>query len=317
MARTADPPRDEGFGPAGTAGRIAWCSFNDATTHTWEELGASFRPAESGSGGSTTGLLLQTCHRVEWYEAEPATAAVAPLPIRLARRITGHEAAASRLARIAAGTMSLILGEQFVFQQVRTAFDRLPGGHPLRSVGDEVLLLASQARDRFGLHAGLDYRHLARTLLGASVVHPDNLVVVGGGMLARAVAEELGSDRRVFVLTRSPKKLRRVLPDASGRATVLRITELPDTVKRSGYDLVLATSGLTPMYREHIARLVDDGSRHQVVDLCATPVLRDRPNYQHLHHPAVTHLIEDANRPTVEAARAASSWIENHYGGRS
>ncbi|MFI9365596.1 hypothetical protein ACIG5E_31800 [Kitasatospora sp. NPDC053057] len=318
MAQTADPPRDDRISSAVVIGRIAWCAYNDATTHSLGELGASFQQLEGVAGtDSTTGLLLRTCHRIEWYEAEPPMAATAPLSIRLSRRITGHQAAASRLAQIAAGTMSLILGEQFIFQQVHAAFDRLSADHPLRPVGAEVLLLASQARRRFGLRARLDYRDLARTLLSASTAQPSNLVVVGGGMLAQAVAHELGDDRRVFLLTRSPKKLRRLLRAGSARTTVLRITDLPDTVRDSGFDLVLATSGLTPQYREHIARLVDAAARRLVVDLCATPVLRERSNYQYLHHPAVTDLIEDANRPAVEAARAASSWIENHYGGRS
>ncbi|MFF2747741.1 hypothetical protein ACFVVA_19585 [Kitasatospora sp. NPDC058048] len=318
MAQIADPTRDDRIGSAGTISRIAWCAFNDVTTHSLEELGASI-PRLDGVVGtdSPTGLLLHTCHRVEWYEAEPAKAVTAPFSIRLSRRIAGHEAAASRLARIAAGAMSLILGEQFVFQQVHSAFDRLPAGHPLRPVGAEVLLLASQARRRFGLRARLDYRDLVRTLLDASATHSRNLVIVGGGMLAQAVAHELGDDRRVFVLTRSPKKLRRLLRSGAAKATVLRITELPDTVRDSGFDLVLATSGLTPQYRDHIARLADSAARSLVIDLCATPVLHDRSNYQHLHHPAVTDLIEDANRPAVEAARAASFWIENQYGGHS
>ncbi|WP_404868460.1 hypothetical protein ACI1MP_10350 [Kitasatospora griseola] len=315
MAQTAGPPLEDRTSSADATGRIAWCAFNDATTHSLEELGASFQQLEDAVGtASATGLLLRTCHRVEWYEAEPATVATAPLPIRLTRRITGHEAAVARLARIAAGTMSLILGEQFVFQQVHAAFDRLPADHPLRPVGAEALLLASQARRRFDLRARLDYRDLVRTLLGASAARPSNLVVVGGGMLAQAVAHELGDDRRVFVLTRSPKKLRRRLRAGAAGTTVLRITELRDI---GGFDLVLATTGLTPQYRDHIARLVDATERGLVVDLCAIPVLRGRPNYQHLHHPAVTALIEDGNQPAVEAARAASTWIENHYGGRS
>ncbi|MFD7447934.1 hypothetical protein [Kitasatospora sp. NPDC059827] len=318
MTQTADPPLEGRTSSAHAIGRIAWCAFNDATTNSLGELGASFQQLDGAVGtSSATGLLLRTCHRVEWYEAEPAMVATAPLSIRLSRRITGHDAAASRLTQIAAGTMSLILGEQLVFQQVHAAFDRLPIDHPLRPAGAEVLLLADQARRRFGLRARLDYRDLARTLPGVSTAQSSNLVVVGGGMLAQAVAHELGDDRRVFLLTRNPKKLRRLLRTGSAGTTVLRITDLPDTVRDSGFDLVLATSGLTPQYRDHIARLVDAAARRLVVDLCATPVLHECSNYQHLYHPAVTDLIEDANRPTIEAARAASSWIESHYGGRS
>ncbi|MFE4518879.1 hypothetical protein ACFRMQ_32380 [Kitasatospora sp. NPDC056783] len=317
MAQTADSPR-EGRPVSSTVatGRIAWCAFSDATTHSLGELGAAFQQLDGAAGTeSTTGLLLRTCHRVEWYEAAPT--ANAPIAFWLGRRITGHEAAASRLTHIATDVMSLILGEQFVFQQVRAAFNRLPAGHPLRPVGAKVLLLASQARRQFGLHARLDYRDLTRTLLDAPSVRPRNLLVVGGGMLAQSVAQELGDDRRVFLLTRNPKNLRRLLRAGSDRATVLRITDLSDTVRDGGFDLVLATSGITPQYREHIARLVDAAARRLVVDLCAAPVLHERSNYQHLHHPAVTDIIEDANRPAIEAARAASSWIESHYGGRS
>ncbi|MFE2725646.1 hypothetical protein [Kitasatospora sp. NPDC059327] len=315
MPQAIDPPHELRVHPAAAVSRIAWCSFNDTTTHSVQELGAAFHLLEAGSvQDSPTGLLLRTCHRVEWYQAGSTTAA-APVPVRLCRTIIGHEAAASRLARIAAGTMSLILGEQFVFRQVHAVFERLPARHPLRPAGAEALLLASQARRRFGLRARLDYRDLASTLLETGAAKPRNLVVVGGGMLAQAVAQDLGDERAVYLLTRDPKKLRRAMRSATSGIAVLRAAELPERVCDDGFDLMLATSGLTPEYRDRIARLANAPSCRTIVDLSATPVLPERPNYRHLHHRSVTDLIEEANRPAVEAAGAASSWIEQYYGG--
>jgi glutamyl-tRNA reductase len=295
--------------------RFAACSYIDATTHPLSELGHEFQQSVSmPDSGSLAEVILRTCHRLERYWAPQdgfgfeSTSPHGPV-------ITGHGPVSARLAQIAAGTRSLIIGERFVFQQVEAAFLNLPPDHLLLNAAAEALATAAEARRLFQLHADLDYSGLARMMLdGATSPTPSAVVVVGGGMLARAIAEELAASRAVVMVTRSPKRLRRHLADSGVRAAVSRVSGLePELVGRT-YDVVLATSGLEGDYRQRIVEISEAGRCRTVIDLCSAQTMDDRSAYLHLHHPTVLAAIEESNRGADERAVAARRWIDEQWG---
>ncbi|MFD9196595.1 hypothetical protein ACFWCA_51490, partial [Streptomyces phaeochromogenes] len=129
--------------------------FADDTTHSLAELGAAHQGlCASPPGPSHMGLLLHTCQRVEWY----AAAEIMPPAFELLGRssTSGQRAALVRLGQIAAGSRSLIPGERFIYRQVREAAARLAVDHPLYGVTRGALLLATRAREEFGLYAQVD-----------------------------------------------------------------------------------------------------------------------------------------------------------------
>lgn len=102
------------------------CAYIDAANRSWNQLGLIHdalvaKPPET----SPTGLLLHTCHRVERFSIGPVgTPAVRELSER--RRIVGSSPSLARLAQIAASTLSLIPGEQFVRHRSGTLQRALP-----------------------------------------------------------------------------------------------------------------------------------------------------------------------------------------------
>ncbi|WTW98248.1 hypothetical protein OG216_35095 [Streptomycetaceae bacterium NBC_01309] len=253
------------------------------------------------------GMLLHTCQRLEWYTVGgPATR----LPALHDRpTVWGRRLALVRLTQIAAGTRSLVLGERFIHRQVLDAAGRLSSGHPLFHLTTDALHLAQQAREQFDLHAEVDYSDLP-TLLLKPRGGTRQLLVIGGGMLARAVAAAPPAGyERVVMLTRGPRKLRRLV-EGLGNVTVVRAPSLAAALDGRPYDTVIATTNLHPDYQSRVADAVTSPLCGCVVDLCSTPALDRRPeHYHHLYDPEVLRTLAAANRDMAERAAHARQWI--------
>ncbi|MCX7616819.1 hypothetical protein [Tepidiforma sp.] len=130
--------------------------------------------------------LVQSCQRLEAYGFGPC-ACGAPLSLR-------GRAALERLAAVTAGLDSVVLGEEQIAGQVRTAFREARG--PLRAAADLALAAARDARAEFPArsHAG---HLLDRALALRGIAREGRLLVLGAGALGRLVARrgaELGFD---------------------------------------------------------------------------------------------------------------------------
>lgn len=288
-------------------------TFIDDTTHPLPALGRMHHElAGDPPPRSAHGMLLHTCQRIEWYAVGNPPASIPALRDRPV--FLGRQRALIRLAQIAAGSRSLVLGERFVFRQVRSAAEQLPSDHPLFPLLVDALDLAEQAREEFHLHANVDYSDLPRSLLD----HRDGtearrLLVIGGGMLARAVAaSSLGAYEQIVMMTRGPRKLRRFVDDADN-ITVVRAASLPKALAGRPYDTVIATTNLSPEYRARVTEASWSPHCRGVIDLCGEPALEQRPaRYLHLYDPAVLETLAEANRDIVERAARVRRWIAQH-----
>lgn len=213
----------------------------DDTTHSLAALGRTHQAlCTEPPAPSSHGMLLHTCQRIEWYAIGSLAA---PVPVLDGRPpIWGRRRALIRLAQIAAGTQSLVLGERFIHRQVLGAAGRVPFDHPLFRLTKDALRLAERAREEFDLHASVDYSDLPQLLLNHRGGTPARqLLVIGGGMLARAVAAAPPNGyERVVMMTRGPRKLRRLV-DGPGNVTVIRAPSLTRALAGRPYDTVIAT----------------------------------------------------------------------------
>ncbi|MFI0942816.1 hypothetical protein [Streptomyces sp. NPDC021020] len=283
--------------------------YADDTTHTLTDLGAAHQAlCAAPQFFSETGMLLHTCQRIEWY----AVAESLPPALALLGRsqMFGERSALVRLAQIAAGSRSLIPGERFIHRQVQEAGLRLLPDHPLYAVTRDALALASRAREEFGLYARTDYSDLPGLFLTGGSTTPQQLLVVGGGMLARAVAAAPPHGyHRVVMMTRGPRKLRRLV-EGLGNVTVVRHPSLDKALADEPYDTVIATTNLHGEYREHVRAAITGPRSRRVLDLCCTPALTDRPDqYHHLYDPDVLGVLTDANADMASRALQARQWI--------
>lgn len=136
---------------------------------------------ESGHPGDA---IVRSCQRLEAYGFGPCSCGA---PLRLA----GREAL-GRLAAVAAGLESVVLGEAQIAGQVRAAFTSARG--PLRAAADLALAAARDGRKSLPAqsHAG---HLLDRALSLAGAAKRGRLLVLGTGALGRLIARraaELG-----------------------------------------------------------------------------------------------------------------------------
>ena len=140
--------------------------------------------------------LIASCQRLEAFGS-------APCDCRAPETWKG-EAALLRLAEVAAGLHSVVLGEEQIIGQVRTAFSDVSG--PLREMADLAIAAARQLRREtsFDSHAG---HLLDRALRVAGVGSTGTLLVLGAGAMGRLVAQrgsELGFSRVVVASRTEP-----------------------------------------------------------------------------------------------------------------
>jgi len=140
--------------------------------------------------------FVESCQRFEAYRLAPC-ACDAP------EQASGAEALA-RLAEVAAGLHSVVLGESQIMGQVRAAFEDAPPG--LRSLADIAVASARELRrrERFESHAG---HLLDRALTLAEEPARGRLLVLGAGAMGKLVAQralELGFEDVLVAARRKP-----------------------------------------------------------------------------------------------------------------
>lgn len=166
-------------------------------------------------------LVLETCQRLECFGADlpdPEAGTV--------QQVWRAADAFARLARIAAGLESRVLGELEILGQVRTAYKtfREQGGHAhsrLDRVFQDALSLAREARRESGIDKNLiSLGALASRALMEQVAPSEPVAVVGAGSLATSVARYLSKrgNHAVRVASRCPENAMQLAQEVGGFA---------------------------------------------------------------------------------------------------
>lgn len=299
------------------------CAYIDRTVsdlHAIAELHEQLSADPPARDGHS--LVLHTCERAEAYSTGPPPHDF----VHRARRhlqasptlLTDRRESLRRLTEIAAGVRSRLLGERFVYEQVRQAVLGQANDHPIRDDGLTALRIARAARTKHGFDAEFDYPELARSLLRTPGPTPSGLVVVGGGMLAQAMATQqwlLGYEQ-LAIMTRSPKKFRRRLPERFVGAAVIAPRHASALTMYS-WDVIVATVNITGTYRATVESLVRDERCRLAVDLSSVPLYDgDAPaHYAGLYGAQVSDLIERHNLRRTKTAAAVRMYVREALDG--
>jgi glutamyl-tRNA reductase len=210
-------------------------------------------------------LVLDTCQRLEIFAGPENDLTGLPVTDQWTQAV-----AFERLARIAAGLESRILGELEVLGQVRAAYKAFRGpadtGVPqIDRVFQEALSLARKARRKSGIDRGMiSLSGLAAREILRRVRPGDPLAVIGTGSLASAVARHLSKpgDSTVRVCGRCPENAMNLALQVGGFGSGL------DDLKpllRDVAGVVSATAAPHPVIYPH--HLEESRSPLPIVDL--------------------------------------------------
>jgi glutamyl-tRNA reductase len=276
-------------------------------------------------GGVSEAFALQTCNRVEAYvvtddanRGREVLAAVAPDVREGAVAHMGHDESLRHLMRVAAGLESLVLGEDQILGQFRTAMEvarAVDGVGPLfEDALTKALHVGERARTETGINEGIVSLGSAAVELARRRVDltSASALVVGAGKMGRLAARALadaGVDR-LAVANRTVERAEELAAETDVEGRALGLDDLPAAANRA--DLIIAATG-SPEYvldREALGEageaLVVDIARPRDVDPSAAEIadvdLRDIDALE-----AVTDETREHRR---EAAETVESMID-------
>lgn len=252
-------------------------------------------------------LILNTCQRLEIF----GNGNTMPIPELKTSQEWRDAVAFERLARIAAGLESRILGELEILGQVRDAYKEFrESGRPhcadMDRLFQDALALARRARRKSGIDRNqTSLSALAARELLACLSEGDPIAVIGSGSLAGSVARYLGKRGRspVRVTSRCPERAMALAREVGGFGAGLNnLVHLLDGVA----GIVTATAAPRPvLYAEHLKetrrplRIVDLG----VPPDCHESVLRvtgiDYISLKHIESRAQIHVQERRKRAEI------------------
>lgn len=240
------------------------CRYIDHFSCDKKDLGIFYQDIPSFEGEYN---ILTTCHRIEVINVIENDV-LFNFDVRgyKSKQILGNKEICLRLAKIAAGVESVILGERFVFNQVMNAFKE-QDTHPLIfQIVKDSLDIAKRARNKFDFYSHADYSDIAIQFLEDT----SNIVIIGSGMLAKAISHKL--DRNTIIVTRSLKSAHKKFKNID----ICKIRDLPKIPFRC---IIATTSNLK--YRKDVRKFLNESDCFLVIDLSAVPFL-DNPKFRHI-----------------------------------
>ncbi|WP_085033626.1 hypothetical protein [Ensifer aridi] len=269
-----------------------------------------------------TGVLpITTCARVEVYGEEPALREIDSTIFSgiSHERIEGAAAIAQRLAEIASGAHSQILGESYVSDQLAKAIEFGNPNLPIFQIAQLAIEIGRAARERHRFIASFNYDQIVRDIIADRFPNrevADRLYIIGAGMLGRGLIRSGVGDRfrSTIVVTRNPKNLRkRLRPWTDKEVRLMRPTEI-------GYPreprsiVVIATADVNDEYETTLQNALMRLQPRTIVDLSSIPVISDAVvenlNYVSMYHEEFLRFIEQNNRRLAPKLPLVCSDIE-------
>ncbi len=191
--------------------------------------------------GAQDAMVLSTCNRTEIYALHSDPGTFRTQCEALLRDVAGEQrwpgseifyqhdgrSSINHLFRVACGLESMVLGEQQILGQVKSAYElrrsRLGAGLPLESVFSRALLVGRRARAQTQIGEGVVSVASAAVHL-ASRIHSDlsqsNIVVVGAGDTGRLLVEHFSKlqPQQITVLNRTVEKAEALAASVGGKA---------------------------------------------------------------------------------------------------
>lgn len=252
-------------------------------------------------------LLIATCVRVEAYGDEPALSTIESTMFSglSYERIEGAAAIAQRLAEIASGAHSQILGESYVSHQLAKAIELIDPTLPISQIARLAIDVGRAARERQRFIASFNYDQIVEDIIADRFLNgerPDRLYIIGAGMLGRGLIKSgVGKRfRSTVVVTRNPKNLRKRLRLwAEMETTLMRPGEI-GSEREPRSIVVIATADVNDEYETTLQNALLRLEPRTIVDLSSIPALSDaavrKLNYVNMYGKDFLRFIEHNNR---------------------
>ncbi|MER8708906.1 hypothetical protein NKH49_25665 [Mesorhizobium sp. M1088] len=225
-------------------------------------------------------FLVTTCLRVEIYGQEHALRNIDNTIFSdfSSERIEGAAAITQRLAEIASGAHSQILGENYISDQLAKAIELLDPNLPIFQIARLAIDIGRASRERQRFIAPFNYDQIVRDIIADRFPNgelPDRLYMIGAGMLGRELIRSGVGDRfrSTVIVTRNPKNLRKRLRAWTDIDVALtRPAEIGHAIEPRSI-VVIATADVNDEYQAILQNALLRLEPRTIVDLSSIPVL--------------------------------------------
>lgn len=278
--------------------------------------------------------VLSTCNRVEAYVVGPDDAVgraalegfFAPVEDD-AVVVSGHDESLRHLLSVAAGLESVVVGEDQILGQVRTAYEdaRNAGGigETLEAAVTKAIHVGERARTETAINDGVVSLGSAATTLAAREIGLEDAtaLVVGAGEMGRLAARNLADADvgTVVVANRTVTHAEHVANELAVPADAVPLTAL-DTVAEEADVVVTATGSEEPLLEPpHLETDGGaDGTDRVVVDLGqprdVAPAADALPTVTVYDLDDLESITEETRERRADAAREVGSMIDHEFG---
>lgn len=223
------------------------------------------------------GLLLETCHRVEWYATTPAidTAHLAPA-LPAGGRVLGGAAAVRHAVAVAVGRDSVVVGEDQILHQLRQALVAARTGSMFDPALERLFAMALRAGRLARSWRQGPVRSLADVAIASiegqtSGIADREVLIVGAGRMGRLAARAATAARASVVIASRSRDRAADLAAATGA----RVADLDPGSGVGGFvGIVVALRGPWPIGRDAMQSLARSSTL--VVDLSVPPAVPER-----------------------------------------
>jgi len=267
-------------------------------------------------------LLVATCLRVEVYGEKPALRNLDSTIFSdlSCEHIEGAPAITQRLAEIASGAHSQILGENYISDQLTKAIELLDPNLPIFQIVRLAIDIGRASRIRQRFIASFNYDQIVRDIIADRFQNekiPDRLYMIGAGMLGRELIRSGVGERfrSTVVVTRNPKNLRkRLRPWTDIDVSLMRPAEI-GTVREPRSIVVIATTDVNDEYQGILQNALRRLQPRTIVDLSSIPVLSnaavEKLKYVTMYDEEFLRFIEKNNQRLAPHISALCSDIES------
>ncbi|RUW86373.1 hypothetical protein EN833_33160 [Mesorhizobium sp. M4B.F.Ca.ET.190.01.1.1] len=266
-------------------------------------------------------LLVTTCLRVEIYGQEHALRNIDNTIFSdfSSERIEGAVAITQRLAEIASGAHSQILGENYISAQLTKAIELLDPNLPIYQIVRLAIDIGRASRERQRFIASFNYDQIVRDIIADRFPNgelPDRLYMIGAGMLGRELIRSGVGDRfrSTVMVTRNPKNLRKRLRAWTDKDVELTRPAEIGNAREPQSIVVIATADVNDEYQAVLQNALLRLQPRTIVDLSSIPVLSkatvEKLNYVTMYDEEFLKFIDRNNRHMVPKMPLLLSDIE-------
>jgi glutamyl-tRNA reductase len=280
------------------------------------------------SDGVDEAFALQTCNRAEAYvvteDAAAGRAAIADFAPQVrdgAVRELDHEASLRHLMRVAAGLESLVLGEDQIIGQLRTAFQTARGAGGIGSVLEPAITKALHVGERARTETTINEGVVS---LGSAAVEladrerdleEATALVVGAGEMGRLAAQAFDDTAvsELVIANRTVSHAEHLADEVETPADGIGLDRTPTAVERAD---VLVTATGSPSYVLDRSTLADAGET-LVIDLAqprdVDPSVADLDGVDAFDIDSLEAITDETRERRREAAETVERMIDEEF----